>query len=98
MAEPLAAVVAHEGFLPRVDSDVLLQVVLEFEGLATLVAAEFPQIRSLPVTQLVSLEAVDVGELFSALRTGWNWVLWGNGWFRKRASSLQRVGEGGEGG
>lgn len=69
MAEPLAAVVALEGLLARMDADVLLQVVLQLERLITVVALEFAQHRRLLVADHVTLQAVHVGKGLAALGT-----------------------------
>ena len=66
MAEALAAVGALEWLLPGVDADVLLQVVLELEGLHTLRTLELAQLQALFVTDHVTLQTVDVGEGLAA--------------------------------
>lgn len=66
MGEPFAAVGAPEWLLARVDSHVLLQVVLELERLITVGALEFAQQRRLVVGDHVTLEPVHVGELLMA--------------------------------
>lgn len=60
--ESLAAVVASEGLLAGMDPHVLLEVVLELEGLVALLALKLPQQRTLVVADHVPLQAVDVRE------------------------------------
>lgn len=70
MAEAFAAVVALERFLARVDANVLLQVVFQFERLVAVVALELAQHRRLFVADHVALQPVHVGKGFVALGTG----------------------------
>lgn len=60
--ESLAAVVASEGLLAGMDPHVLLEVVLELEGLVALLALKLPQQRTLVVADHVPLQAVHVRE------------------------------------
>ena len=62
MAETLVAVAATEGLLARVNSDVFLEVMLEFEGFGALRTLELSQFLAFLVRDEVALEAVDVGE------------------------------------
>ncbi len=77
MGEPFATVGTHERLLTRMDAYVFLEMVLKLERLAALVTAEFPQIGTLTMAQLVPLETIDVCKLFSALRARGNWVFRG---------------------
>lgn len=69
MTETLPAVVALKRLLARVDANVLLQVVLQFERLVAVVAFELAQHRRLLVTDHVTLQPVHIGKGFVALGT-----------------------------
>ena len=60
---------ALEGLLPGVNSLVLLEVVLELEGLAAVAALELPQVRPVLVVGLVALQLAQRGELLRAQAT-----------------------------
>ena len=66
MTEPLVAMAATEGFLPRVDPYMLLEVVFEFERLGALGAFELPQLLTLFVGDQMALQPVHVCEGFEA--------------------------------
>ena len=60
---------ALEGLLPGVNSLVLLEVVLELEGLAAVAALELPQVGPVLVVGLVALQLAQRGELLRAQAT-----------------------------
>ena len=64
MRESLVAVLALERLLSCVDSLVFLQVMFEFESLATVTTFEFTQVRAVLVVGHVSLKFVEGWELF----------------------------------
>ena len=66
MREPLVAILTLKGLLSRVDPLVLLQVMFEFESLATVATFEFTQVRAVLVVGHVSLKLVEGWELFRA--------------------------------
>jgi len=66
MGKALAAVAALKGLLSAVDSDVLLEVVLELECFFAVGAFEFAKASALVVTDHVTLQTVDVGEILLA--------------------------------
>ena len=64
MREPLVAILTLKRLLCRVDPLVLLQVMFEFESLATVAAFEFAQVGSVLVVGHVPLKLVERWELF----------------------------------
>ena len=60
---------ALEGLLPGVNSLVLLEVVLELEGLAAVAALELPQVGPVLVVGLVALQLAQRRELLRAQAT-----------------------------
>ena len=64
MREPLVAILTLKGLLSRVDPLVLLQVMFEFESLATVATFEFAQVWSVLVVGHVPLKLVERWELF----------------------------------
>ena len=64
MREPLVAILTLKGLLSRVDPLVLLQVMFEFESLATVATFEFAQVRAVLVVGHVPLKLVERWELF----------------------------------
>ena len=66
MTEPLAAVLALERLLARMDSDVLLQVVFELKRLVAFGTLKLTQLGALLVANHVPLQAVDIGECLAA--------------------------------
>ena len=66
MREPLATILAFKRLLPCVDPLVLLQMVLELESLATVLAFEFSQLGAVSMVGHVSLQFVECRKLFAA--------------------------------
>ena len=66
MGEPLAAVLALKRLLAGVDSLVLLEVMLELEGLAAVAALELAQVGPVLVVRHVALQLRQRGELLAA--------------------------------
>lgn len=66
MRKLLSAVGTFEWLLPAVNAQVLLQVMLELEGLVAVVALELAQLCALVMTDHVTLESVHVGEALVA--------------------------------
>lgn len=66
MTKSLSAVGAFERLFARVDADVLLQMMLEFESLHALGTFEFSQLVGFVVRNHVTLKTVNVGERFGA--------------------------------
>ena len=64
MREPLVAILTLKRLFSRVDPLVLLQVMFEFESLATVATFEFTQVRAVLVVGHVSLKLVEGWELF----------------------------------
>ena len=64
MREPLVAILTLKRLLSRVDPLVLLQVMFEFESLATVATFEFAQVWSVLVVGHVPLKLVEGWELF----------------------------------
>ena len=64
MRESLVAVFTLKRLLSCVDALVLLQVMFEFESLATVTTFEFPQVWTVLVIGHVSLKLVEGWELF----------------------------------
>ena len=64
MREPLVAILTLKRLFSRVDPLVLLQVMFEFESLATVATFEFAQVWSVLVVGHVPLKLVERWELF----------------------------------
>jgi len=74
MRKTFSTMFAFKRFLSRVNSFVLLQMVLEFKGFSTFPALEFPQVWTVIMIGHVSLQLCQVGELFGADCTRlWTW-------------------------
>lgn len=66
MTEAFATVRAFKGFLSTVDANVFLEMVLEFEGLATFWTFELAEVSALVMADHVTLEPVNIGECLVA--------------------------------
>ena len=76
MGEPLAADLTLEGFLSCVNSLVLLQVMFELEGLATVATFKFPKVGPVLVVGHVAHQLLQVGELLAAESAGLQRETW----------------------
>ena len=68
MRKPFSTMFTLEGFFARVNSLVLLQMMLKFEGLSASAALELSEIWAVIVVGHVSLKLRQVGELLRAHR------------------------------
>ena len=76
MREPLVAILTFKRLFSRVDPLVLLQVMFEFESLATVTTFEFPQVRPVLVVGHVAHQLLQVGELLAAESAGLQRETW----------------------
>ena len=70
MGESLPTGLTLEGFLSCVNPLVLLQMVFELEGLATVTTFKFPKVRAVLVVGHVAHQLLQVGELLAAESAG----------------------------